>query len=153
MPQKRYIVALSDTERQYLEALAKTGKESAYRITRARVLLKADVNQPGGGWSDPQISNALDVSVPTLERLRKRFVEEGLEATLKKRPRQTPPLRRLDGEQEAYLIALACSEPPGGQSRWSLRLLAQEMVSLGYVEDLSYETVRQTLKKTRLSLG
>lgn len=153
MPKKRYIVALSDTERQYLEAIAKTGKRSAYTITRARILLKADINQPGGGWTDAEISAALDVSVSSLERCRKRFVEEGLEDALKLRPRQSPYPCRLDGEQEAHLIALACSEPPDGQGRWSLRLLAQEMVALGYVEQVSYETVRQTLKKTQLSLG
>lgn len=153
MPKKRYIISLSEAERQQLETITTTGKNAAYVISRARILLKANTEQPGGGQRDAEISRALNVSVPTIERLRRRFVEEGLEAALKHQPRPYSPQRRLDGEQEAHLIALACSALPTGQGRWSLRLLAQHMTSLGYVESISYETVRQTLKKTRSSRG
>lgn len=153
MPKKKYIVTLSADERKQLEQLTKTGKAPAYKINHARILLKADTNQAGGGWTDTTISQALDLSVSTIERVRQRFVEQSLEQALGRKPQQRRKARLLDGEQEAQLIALACSNPPEGQARWSLRLLAERMVSLDYVETISYETVRQTLKKTNLSLG
>lgn len=121
-------------------------------MNHARVLLKADVNQTGGGWIDAKMSEALDISVATIERVRQRFVEEGLEGALGRKVQKRRKSRRLDGEGEAHLVALACSEgPPSGHG--SLRLLAERMVELGYVESVSHETVRQTLKKTNLSLG
>ena len=153
MPKKKYIVALSPEERETLESLTTTGKTSAYKLNHARVLLKADINQEGGGWRDQDISDALDMSVSTIERVRQRFVEHSLDAALS---RQTPirlKPRLLDGEQEAHLIALACAETPEGQGRWSVRLLADQLVGLGYVERISHETVRQTLKKTNLNPG
>ncbi len=148
MPGKKYIVALTSSERKSLEKLTTTGKTSASRLNHARVLLKADVNQTGGGWRDEDISKALDLSISTIERIRQRFVEQSLEAALSRQLPTRSKQRLLDGEQEAHLIALACSEAPTGRGKWSLRLLAQQMVELGYVESISHETVRQTLKKT-----
>jgi transposase len=151
MPTKKYIVTLSDGERDQLESLTRTGKAAAYVMTHARILLKADTANANGRWSDAAISSAFDVSVATVERLRQQFVEEGFEACLK---RKTRVYRRLlDGAQEAHLIAIACGTPPEGQQRWTLRLLSSRLVELGHVEQISYETVRQTLKKTSLSLG
>lgn len=150
---KKYIVALTPEEREKLENITRKGKTTAYRINHARILLKADINQEKGGQQDQDISNTLDISISTIERVRQRFVEEGLEASLSRRAPSQPKARLLDGEKEAYLIAIACSKPPEGQAVWTLRLLANRMVELGYVESLSYETVRQTLKKTNLSLG
>lgn len=145
---KKYIVSLTPQERQDLEKLTKTGKAPVYKVNHARVLLKADTQQSGGSWSDVAISQALDISVATIERVRQRFVEHGLELALGRKPQQRRKPRRLDGEQEAHLIAMTCSEPPPGYGRWSLRLLAERMVELQYVETVSHETIRQTLKKT-----
>lgn len=148
MPKKKYIVALSPEERQNLERLTTTGKAPAYKLNHARILLKADINQQPGGWRDQDISDALDISVSTIERIRQRFVEQSLEAALSRQtPVRTKP-RLLDGEQEAHLIALAWAQTPEGQGRWTLRLLAERMVELAYVGSLSHETVCQTLKKT-----
>ena len=149
---KKYIVDLSVDERGYLEEFTTTGRHAAYQITRARVLLKADRNQLGGSWCDVEISAALDVGIATVERVRRRFVEIGLEAALQRQPGGGRK-RKLDGEQEAHLIALRCSDAPNGQARWTLRLLADQMVELGHVESISDETVRQTLKKTSCNLG
>jgi transposase len=151
MPRKKYIVTLTETEREHLEKLTQTGKTAASIITHARILLKADTSQPDGGWCDADISAALDVGTATVERLRQQFVEEGFEACLSRKLRVYT--RLLDGNQEAHLVAIACSSPPEGQSRWTLRLLSQRLVELGHVESVSYETVRQTLKKMNLSLG
>ncbi len=143
---KKYIVRLSESERQYLEQFTKTGKHAAYQINHARILLKADCNEPQGGWRDTDIKEALDVSLRTIERVRQRFVEEGMELALKARPGcgRKP---KLTGALEAHLIALRCSEPPNGQGRWTIRLLADRMIELGYIEALSHECVRQVLKK------
>lgn len=149
---KKYIVSLTPEERLLLEQLTKKGKAPVYKVNHARILLKADTNQKDGGWKDLAISKALDISVPTIERVRRLFVEQSLEAALTRQPSSSKS-RKLDGEQEAYLIAMACSQPPEGQARWTLRLLAGRMVELEYVESISHETVRQTLKKTNLSLG
>ena len=153
MPAKRYIVSLTPDERQTLEQLTKIGKAAARKINHARILLKADVSHPDGGWTDQAISSAFNISTRTIERVRQRFVEENLENALTPRPRQSLKLRRLDGEVEAHLVAIACSQAPPGYKRWTLRLLADQMVVLGYVENISHETVRQVLKKTSLSLG
>jgi hypothetical protein len=144
---KRFIVRLSDGERQLLESLIARGKCAARKLTRARILLKADCSDPGPAWSDEQISDALDLGPITVHRVRRSFVEGGLEGVLVRRP--VPRRRRmLDGEQEARLIALACGTPPVGRSRWTLRLLADRMVELGHVGSVSHETIRRTLKKT-----
>ena len=153
MPAKRYLVSLTDEERQTLEELTTKGKAAARKINHARILLKADIQQADGGWSDQAISKALDTSIRTIERVRQRFVEEGLENALNPRPKPSLKLNKIDGETEAHLVALACSQAPTGYNRWTLRLLADQMVVLGYVENISHESVRQVLKKTRLSLG
>src|SRR4051794_40983636 len=123
------------------------GKADARRLAHARVLLQADASESGPDWTDTRIAEAVRVSVRTIERVRQRFVEEGQEAALL--PRSSPRVyaRKLDGEQEAKLVALACSGPPEGKKRWTLRLLAERMVALEVVPELSHETVRQTLKK------
>ena len=150
---KKHIVTLSDDERAGLTELARCGKAAAYKITHARILLKADAAPGGPGWQDEQIADALDVGTATVERLRRRFVEEGLQAALgrKKQLNRRPPV--LDGAAEARLIALACSAPPEGRACWTLRLLADGLVELEVVPAVSYETVRRTLQKTRSSRG
>jgi transposase len=148
MPKKKYIVALSPEERETLERFTRTGKAPAYKLNHARILLKSDINQDEGGWCDSDISAALDISVSTIERVRQRFVEQSLEAALLRQKAIRTKPRLLDGEHEAQLIALACAKPPEGQGQWSLRFLAQRMVELEYVESISHETIRQTLKKT-----
>ena len=150
---KKYIVDLSTEERVYLERFTTTGRRAAEQIRRARILLKADLNQPGSSWLDKDIAAALNVGVATVERMRRRFVEFGLEASLRRQPGGGRPSQCLNGEQEAHLIALSCSEAPAGYARWTLRLLAQKMIQLGYVDSVSHETVRQTLKKMNCSLG
>jgi transposase len=153
MAKKKYIISLTTEERETLEQLTTTGKAPAYKMNHARILLKADTNQEGGGWTDEAISQALDISVATIERVRQRFVETNLETALSRQVQQQRKPRRLDGEQEAHLIAITCSEAPEGHARWSLRLLADRMVELEYVESVCHETVRQTLKKTTSSPG
>ena len=148
---KKYVVRLSDEERQNLQEIVTTGKRAAALINHARILLKADCQQ-SPGWRDQDIKEALDISLRTIERVRKRFVEEGLEAALTPRPHPRRP-RKLDGTTEAHLVALCCSEPPEGRGRWTLRLLAQQMVELDYVDDISHESVRQLLKKTNSNPG
>jgi hypothetical protein len=144
---KRYVVTLGEEERALLEELVTKGTAAARKLTHARILLKADQGPGGPAWTDGAISGALDVSHATIERVRQRFVEAGLEAALARRVRPRRP-RKLFGEQEAHLIALACSAPPAGHERWSLRLLAGRMVELEYVEAVSHEAVRQILKRT-----
>jgi transposase len=146
---KKYIVTLSDEERVGLTELVRTGKAAAYKISHARILLKADSSQGGPAWTDEQIAQALDVSRATVERLRQRFVEDGFDAALCRKKQQRPSRQRtFDGAAEARLIALACSQPPEGRSSWTLRLLAERLVELEVVEAVSHETVRQVLKKT-----
>ena len=144
----KYHVTLTEDERSMLRQLIASGTGKARQLTHARILLKADVGEGGPGWLDEQISTALEVSPATIHRVRRRFVEEGLEAALNRRPQEHHRARRLDGEQEAHLIALACSQPPDGRGRWTLRLLADKMVELAYVDSVSHETIRQVLKKT-----
>jgi hypothetical protein len=152
--EKRYRVTLSDGERQVLQKMVSVGKAAARKLLRARVLLLADQADGGGpGKSDPEIVEALSCGRATIERVRKQFVEEGLEAVLQPKPTTRVYERKMDGRVEAHLIALACGAPPAGRSRWTLRLLGDRMVGLGHVESLSHETVRRTLKKTNLSLG
>ena len=148
MPSKKYIVDLSPSERKYLEEITKKGKTAAYKMNHARILLKADINQQEGGWTDSKISEALNIGHATIERVRKRFVEEGIESALNRREQKKRRSRIIDGEKEAYLIAIACSETPVGKSHWTLQMLANKMVELKVVEKVSTETIRQTLKKT-----
>lgn len=150
---KKYIVDLNVEERFQLEQFTTTGRHAADQITRARILLKADCNQLGGSWLDSEIAAALDVGVTTVERVRRRFVELGLQASLVRQAGGGRKQRVFDGEQEAHLIALVCSAAPTGRARWTVRLLAEQMVQLRYVETVSHETVRQTLKKTNSSPG
>ena len=146
---KRYVVRLSAEERDELEALIRKGKSSAQRLLKARILLKADVSEGGEGWSDNQIIQALETSVSMVYRVRKQLVEEGLEAVLSRKMPAMPPVPRIfDGEKEAKLIALACSEPPKGRVRWTLRLLETKVVELGIVDRASDSTIGRTLKKT-----
>jgi transposase len=150
---KKYIVKLKRDDREQLRELVQNGKSSAKALTHARILLKADQAKGRPGWTDEAIRNAFDVSVATIERVRQTYVRHGLDAAVKRRSRSRERARRLDGKQEAHLIALACSEPPTGHGHWMLRLLAERMIKLEYAEDLSHETVRQTLKKTNSNPG
>ena len=150
---KKYIVTLTGAERRMLQEMLSRGKAAARKLTHARVLLKADASPDGPGWDDDAIVQGLEVGRATVERVRKEFVEEGLEAALERRKPQRQYERRLDGDDEAHLVALACQKPPEGRSRWTLRLLADHMVQLEYVEQVSYQTVRRTLKKMNLSHG
>jgi transposase len=142
MPRKKYFINLSDEEQQELLEITRKGEVKARKMKRAMILLKADE-----GLSDPQIMAAISVSRPTVERIRKRFVEGGLERALNEDPRPGQK-RKLDGRGEAQLIAVACSQAPDGHDHWTLRLLADKLVQLEVVENISYETVRRTLKKT-----
>jgi hypothetical protein len=151
--EKRYRVTLTDEERQDLQKMVSVGKGAARKLMRARVLLLADQAEGRSGKSDPEIVEALNCGRATVERVRKQFVEEGLEAVLEPKPSNRVYERKMDGRTEAHLIALACSAAPQGRARWTLRLLGDRMVGLGYVDSLSHETVRRTLKKTNLSLG
>jgi len=144
---KKFVVRLSVEDRQQLESLIAKGKGAARKLTRARILLKPDSSDLGPAWSDQQISDALDLGPITVHRVRRSFVEGGLEGALVRRPMPRRP-RMLDGEQEAHLIALACGSPPAGRCRWTLRLLAARLVELGHVDTVSHETIRRTLKKT-----
>lgn len=148
---KKYRVTLTGDERAELEQMISRGKADARKLTHARILLQADAAAAGPARVDTDIASGLDVSVRTIERVRQRFVEHGLqEALLPKRSRRIYA-RALDGRQEAHLIALACSAPPAGKKRWTLRLLADQMVELKYADGLCHETVRQVLKKTNSS--
>jgi hypothetical protein len=142
-------VQLSQHERESLRNLIRSGKGPARTFTRARILLKADASGGAPAWPDEKISEALDVTVQTVERVRKQLVLEGFDAALKRRAyTQKISRKKVDGDVEAHLVALACSEAPEGYSRWSLRLLADKLVELGYIDAISHEAVRQTLKKT-----
>ena len=151
MPRKKvYEVNLSPSERDHLKNLVSTGAEKARKLTRARILLKADE-----GWKDEAISQALDVGMATVGRVRQRYVAEGLDAVLNGKPGNRQYERKIDGKTEAHLIALACGDAPEGYAKWSLRLLAERLVRLEQVEleSVSHETVRQALKKTTLNRG
>jgi hypothetical protein len=146
---KKHIVRLSLEERKTLTKMITSGRGPARLFTRAHILLKADQGEAGPSWPDARISEALEVTVQTVELVRKQLVEEGFESVMARRPYiQKVSRRKIDGEVEAHLIALSCSAPPAGRERWSLRLLADTVVELGYVDSLSHETVRQALKKT-----
>lgn len=145
---KRYPVTLTDTERERLKRLIAAGTESARKLTHARILLKADQGPGGPRWTDEAIAEAVEVSQPTVSRIRQQYVTAGLEAALNRRAPTREYVRKLDGAQEARLIALACAKPPAGWERWTLRLLADKLVELEVVDEISYQTVRRVLKKT-----
>ena len=146
---KKYKVTLTAEERNCLQDLIAAGKASAQKLAHARILLKADAAPGGPAWTDARIAEAVEVNVATVERVRERFVEQGFDAALDRKKQARPSReRKLDGQAEARLVALACSEPPSGRSRWTLRLLADTPVELEVVDTVSTETVRQVLKKT-----
>src|SRR6266516_3822892 len=153
MTKKKYRITLSWTDRQQLLDRIAAGTATAQALGHARILLKADEGPDGPGWKDDQIVAALEVSRPTVERVRRRCAEQGLEAALGRAPSRRVYRRTLVGEHEAHLIALACSETPAGRNGWSLRLLAERMVALYDLDGVSYETIRRTLKKTSSSPG
>jgi transposase len=151
---KKYRVTLTADERHHLTTLIAAGKAAAQKLAHARILLKADQADGGPGWADDRIADAVEVSVATVERVRQRFVEGGLNAALTRKPQARPSReRKLDGRAEARLIALACSAPPDGRKRWTLTLLADRLVELEVVDSVCRETVRQTLQKTTSSRG
>lgn len=145
---KQSIVQLSEEERAVLHTLISQGSAPANKLTHARILLKANQGEAGPGWTDGAIATALEVHPTTVARVRQAYVRNGLEAALTRKPPNREYRRKLDGEQEAHLVALACSESPAGHARWTLRLLAERLVALEIVETVSHETVRQTLKQT-----
>ena len=146
---KKYVVRLSREEREQLEALIRKGKSPAQRLLKARMLLKADVSEGGEGWSDSRIIKALETSASMVYRVRKQLAEEGFEAVLSRKQRATPAVPRIfDGEKEAKLIALACSKPPKGRARWTLRLLESKVVELHIVDRARDSTIGRVLKKT-----
>jgi transposase len=151
---KKYIVTLTDDERQHLHNLVSAGKAAAQKLTHARILLKADAAPGSPAWPDEQIAEALEVGRATVARVRQRLVEQGLDAALGRKPQDRPSReRKLDGAAEARLIALACAPPPAGRADWTLRLLADKLIELAVVDSVSHETVRQVLKKTNSSRG
>jgi len=153
MPAKRYHVLLSTDERSRLQQLLNSGTAAARTLTHARILLKADEGPGGPHWGDAAIATAVEVSEPTVARVRTRCVSEGVDAALDRRPPRTTTPRTLDGAREAHLIALACGVPPTGHIRWTLRLLAERFVTLDCGVPVSHELVRRTLKKTPSSRG
>ena len=154
MPAKRYPVILDQSQRDFLLDLITSGTESARKLTRARILLKADEGEFGPAYADEKIKEAVEVSISTIERTRKTFDLQGFMAALTPKKRSKPPRpKKFDGDKEAHLIALTCSPIPEGFSRWTLRLLAEKMVELDHVSSVSHETIRRTLKKTHSSLG
>ena len=154
MPAKRYKVHLFPEERAELQRLVSKGKTAASKRRRAQILLKADQSPQGPAWTDAQICEAFDVGQLTVSRIRKAFVLEGVESTLQRKQRQHSPVaRKLDGDGEAQLIALACSKPPAGSAKWTMQLYADKLVELQVVERISDETVRRTLKKWHANLG
>lgn len=150
---KRYVVTLTAEEREELGTLISRGKAAARKLMRARILLLADQSDGGPAKSDPEITEAVLCGSATIERVRRQFVEEGLEETLTRKPTLRTYENKLDGRTEAHLIAMTCGAPPEGRARWTLRLLADRMVALGHVESVSHETVRMTLKKTTSNRG
>src|SRR5436190_2564989 len=150
---KRHIVVLSEAERARLHTMIGRGVAPASALTHARILLKANQGEAGPGWPDAAIAVAVEVNPATVARVRMKYVAAGLDAAVYRKPPARQYRRRLDGEQEAHLVALACSAPPEGRKRWTLRLLAERLVQLEVVEDLLHETVRQVLQQTASSRG
>ena len=153
MKVKKYRVRLTEEEQEELRALVSKGRAAAYKQTHARILLLSNEDRGGGGLKDEEIGRSLQVGTATVERVRRRCVEEGVEAALGRKEQLNRRQKKLDGQGEAHLIALACGEPPQGRVSWTLKLLADRLVECEIVESISPETVRQTLKKTNSSLG
>ena len=154
MPRIKYVVTLTKEEREELESIKNRGKHSARKVINALILLKCDKGEfQTQHYSDPEIERMLEVSNPRIWRVKKAFVEEGIDVALNGKKGSRVYKRRLDGDGEAHLIALSCSSPPEGHSQWSVRLLADKMVELNYVDRISHSTVWRTLKKTKLNLG
>ena len=153
MRQTKYAVELTEAERAQLRTLVGSGVAPARMLTRARILLKANQGEGGPGWTDAAIAGALEVHPATVARVRRQYVEAGLDAALARKRPDRVYARVLDGAAEAHLVAVACSEPPAGRERWTLRLLADELVRLEVVPAVSYETVRRTLEQTNSSPG
>lgn len=149
----KYVVRLTEEEREQLRGIVGRGKVAAAKRTNAQLLLKADAGSEGSGLTDEQVAEAMDVSARAVQRVRKAYVEVGLPAALERKQRRGQYLRKFDGAAEAQLVAVACSPAPAGQARWTLQLLSDKLVELQVVESVSRECVRQTLKKTRLSRG
>ena len=150
---KQHVVVLSEQERARLHTLIGQGSAPARALTRARILLKASQGEAGPGWTDRAIATALEVHHTTVARVRQQYAAGGLAAAVDRKAPEREYLRKLDGEQEARLVVLACSTPPGGRKRWTLRLLAERLVQLEVVDTVSHETVRQALKQTSSSHG
>ena len=148
MRRTKHAVVLTDEQRAALRTLVGRGVAPARRLMHARILLKADQGEGGAAWADAAIAGALEIRPATVARVRQQYVAEGLEAALDRRAPRREYARKLDGAQEAHLVALACGTPPAGRERWSLRLLADELVRLEVVDTVSHETVRQTLQQT-----
>lgn len=149
MANKKFVVRLSGEERKRLEDLISKGKAAAKTILKARILLKADQSEAGDGWSDERICEALDTNISMVTRMRATLVNDGLDALLTRKKRETPPVEPIfDGERQAQLIALACSEPPEGHARWTIRLLADAVVERKIVDAAHFNTVGRALKKT-----
>jgi len=146
----KYLVVLNEEQRQHLEKITSSGKVPALQMKRAEILLKSDVQV---NWSYEQIMDAFDVSAVTIAKVRKTFMEQGLEVVLQRKKPDREYEHALDGEGEAHLIALVCSQPPAGRAKWSLRLLQDRFVKLGHADNISYETIRRVLKKTNSNLG
>lgn len=149
----KHVVILTLEECSLLEEMTRKNKVNRAKLINAFILLKADEGENGEKWKDEDISKAYNVSIRTVERLRKRFVEEGFELALNRKKSSRPRVRKIQGEEEAKLITLCCSQAPTGHARWTLRLLADKMVELEYIDSVSYRTIGRTLKKTNLSLG
>ena len=153
MSTKKYRIRLTTDEQRELKALVSRGRTAAYRQTHARILLMSDESRPDGGMTDTDISGSLGVGQSTVERIRKRCVEEGIDSALNRKKQLRRRRKILDGEGEARLMAMACGEPPDGRASWTLKLLAEQLVECEVVEAISTETVRRTLKKTNSSRG
>jgi transposase len=150
---KQHHVRLTADQRQYLEALIRTGSAPARTQAHARILLKADCSDGGPAWNDEAIAAACEISRPTVERVRRAFARQGLEVALHRKRHERAPQRKLDGAKEAQLVAITCSTPPDGQQRWTLALIAGKLIELKVVDSIARETVRTTLKKTNLNRG
>jgi transposase len=150
---QKYVVELTEDERYQLKQLLSSGTASVRKVRRAQILLKSDSSQGGPNWSYQAICEAFNVSQPTISKVRQSYAESGLEAAINRKKPERVYEYRLDGVAEAHLMALACTEPPEGYERWTLRLLRDRMIKLSYAENVSHETIRTTLKKRNLSLG
>ena len=148
MPRKRYVIKLTLEERETLSAVVKRGRSAAWKVQRAQALLQCDQGEDGPGWTDEDVAAAYGCTTRSLENWRKQAFDRGPLSLLERKPRTPPVAKKLDGEKETRLVTLACSQPPEGRSRWTLRLLADQLVALEVVDEISYETVRRTMKKT-----